>query len=151
MDAITLLKKDHAEVKAMFKEVEELGERATSSRQKLFRQIDEALTVHAQVEEQIFYPRFKERAEDAEEREEVLEAYEEHALVKKLIGELEKMEPSNEAYKAKLKVLKDLVDHHVKEEEGTLFKMAREIFEKEELNELGQELEEAKQQAGVPA
>ena len=151
MDAITLLKRDHAEVKAMFKEVEELGERASSSRQKLFREIDEALTVHSQVEERIFYPRFKERAENYEEREEVLEAYEEHALVKRLIGELEKMEPSDEAYTPKLSVLKDLVDHHVKAEEGTMFKMAREIFEKEELNELGQELEEAKQQAGAPA
>lgn len=151
MDAITLLKRDHAEVKAMFKEVEELGERATSSRQKLFRRIDEALTVHAQVEERIFYPRFKERAENTEEREEVLEAYEEHALVKRLIGELEKLEPANETYEAKLKVLKDLVDHHVKEEEGTMFKMAREIFDKDELNELGEELEQAKQEAGAPA
>jgi hemerythrin superfamily protein len=151
VDALTLLKKDHSEVKTMFKELEELGERATSSRQKLFRQIDQALTLHAQVEEKIFYPRFKQRAENSEEREEVLEAFEEHALVKRLIAELERMEPGDETYKPKLEVLKDLVEHHVKEEEGTMFKMAREIFDKDELNELGDEIEQAKQQAGVPA
>ncbi len=149
MDALKLLKQDHQKVKALFAEVEGLGERANAQRKKLFARIDKELTVHAQIEEGIFYPEFRRRAEDSEERDQVLEAYEEHSLVKGLIHELEDLDPKDETYKPKLKVLKDLVDHHVKEEEGPMFKMARELFEKDELNEIGERLEEAKQEMGA--
>jgi hemerythrin superfamily protein len=145
VDAIALLKKDHKEVKALFQEVEALGERANSGRQKLFRQIDLALTAHAEIEEKIFYPQFKARAEDDEETQEALEAYEEHALVKRLIAELEGMAPTDESYRAKLQVLSELVDHHVKEEEKEMFKMARDLFDTQELGELGEEMAQAKQ------
>lgn len=147
MDALKLLKEDHKTVKALFGEVEALSDRAASQRAKLFARIDRELTLHAQVEETIFYPEFKRRAEDSEERQEVLEAYEEHAIVKNLLHELEALEPKDETYKPKLTVLKELVNHHVKEEEGTMFKMARELFEKDELDEIGTRIQEAKQEA----
>lgn len=148
MDALKLLKTDHKNVKMLFGEVEELGDRASAQRKKLFQKIDEELTIHAKIEETIFYPEFRRRAGNGEEREEVLEAYEEHGIVKTLIGELENLDPKDETYKPKLSVLKDLVEHHVKEEEGPMFKMARELFEPDELDELGERLMTAKQELG---
>ena len=149
MDAIKLLKEDHKKVKALFEEVEGLGDRASTQRKNLFQKIDEELTLHSQIEETLFYPEFKKRAEDGDEREEVLEAYEEHGVVKVMIGELEDLDPKDETYKPKLNVLKELVMHHVKEEEGELFKMAREMFEPEELNRIGDRIVAAKERAGA--
>jgi hemerythrin superfamily protein len=149
VDALKVLKQDHQKVKALFGEVEALGDRASSARKKLFQQIDQELTVHAQIEESIFYPEFRRHAENSEEKEEVLEAYEEHHIVKNLIGELEDLDPKDETYKPKLQVLKDMVEHHVKEEEGQMFKMAREIFEKDELEVIGDRLMQAKEDMGA--
>lgn len=149
MDAIKLLKEDHKKVKALFEEVEGLGDRASTQRKNLFAKIDEELTLHAKVEETLFYPEFKKRAENSEERDEVLEAYEEHGIVKTMIGELEGLDPKDETYKPKLTVLKELVMHHVKEEEGELFKMARELFEPEELDTIGERITRAKKEAGA--
>ncbi len=149
MDALKLLKEDHKKVKTLFGEVEALGDRANAQRKKLFTRIDKELTVHAKIEETIFYPEFRRRAENSEERDEVLEAYEEHSIVTNLIHELEDLDPKDETYKPKLSVLKELVNHHVKEEEGTMFKMARELFDKEDLNEIGDRLMEAKQEMGA--
>ena len=146
MDALKLLKEDHKKVKTLFGEVEGLGDRAAAQRKKLFQQIDQELTIHSKIEETIFYPEFRRRANKGEEREEVLEAYEEHNVVKTIIGELEELDPKDETYKPKLNVLKELVEHHVKEEEGPMFKMAREIFEKDELEEIGERLVAAKEE-----
>lgn len=149
MDALKLLKEDHKKVKTLFGEVEELGDRASTQRKNLFQKIDEELTIHAKIEETIFYPEFRRRAANGEEKEEVLEAYEEHGLVKTLIGELENLDPKDETYKPKLSVLKELVEHHVKEEEGPMFKMARELFEPEELDEIGERIMAAKGELGA--
>lgn len=149
MDALKLLKEDHEKVKALFGEVEGLGDRASTQRKDLFQQIDRELTLHSKIEETLFYPEFRKRAENSDEREEVLEAYEEHGVVKTMIGELEDLDPKDETYKPKLNVLKDLVEHHVKEEEGPLFRMAREIFEPEELDAIGERIMQAKENAGA--
>lgn len=149
MDAIKLLKEDHKKVKALFAEVEGLGERAATQRKNLFQKIDRELTLHAKIEETLFYPEFKKRADSSDERDEVLEAYEEHGVVKAMIGELENLDPKDEKYKAKLTVLKELVMHHVKEEETELFKMAREMFEPEELDQIGERMVKAKKKAGA--
>jgi hemerythrin superfamily protein len=148
VDALKLLKEDHKKVKTLFGEVEGLGDRATTQRKKMFQQIDRELTVHSQIEEAIFYPEFRSRA-NGEEKEEVLEAYEEHNIVKNLIHELEDLDPKDETYKPKLSVLQELVQHHVKEEETTMFKMARELFDKQELEEIGERLTQAKQELGA--
>jgi hemerythrin-like domain-containing protein len=149
MDAIGLLKRDHTEVKELFSQVEELSERATATRGKLCEKIVQALELHTKIEEGIFYPAFRSRAEDSEEREKILEAFEEHAVAKMLIGELQSMDPSDETFGPKLNVLIEAVRHHIKEEEGKIFKMARDLFEKDELNELGEELESAKMSGGA--
>jgi hemerythrin superfamily protein len=149
VDALKVLKQDHQKVKTLFGEVEGLGDRASAQRKKLFQKIDQELTVHAKIEETIFYPEFRRHSQDSEERDEVLEAYEEHNIVKTLIHELEDLDPKDETYKPKLQVLIELVEHHVKEEEGTMFKMAREMFEKDELDKIGERLVQAKEKMGA--
>ena len=149
MDAIALLKADHRKVEELFKEVSGLADSATSARQKLFKQIDEELTVHAKLEETIFYPALKSKAKsdkDDDAKQEVLEAYEEHAIVKELLKKLEGTEPKDETYEAKLQVLSELVKQHVHEEEHEMIKQARELMEKSELEELGEQLEREKTQ-----
>lgn len=140
-DALNVLKKDHATVKALFKEAENLADRAFAARQKVCRQICKELTLHASAEEQIFYPALKAKTKPAtESRSDLLEAYEEHALVKGLIAQLEPLDPKDEMYGAKLQVLTDLVTHHVKEEESKMFKEARELLTKGELDQLGEQI-----------
>ena len=148
MEATNLLKKQHREVEALFKKAVEAKEAA--ERMNLFKQIDRNLRLHAVLEEEIFYPEIKRRVEKSEERLEVAEAFEEHALVKITIEGLEKLDPSTEQYQAKLVVLRDLVQHHVDEEEDVMFKMAHHVFDKAELEEMGSRLEEAAAQSTVP-
>lgn len=145
LDAITLLKADHKKVAALFKKVEALGDTAHASRGKLFDQIDTELEAHAEVEEKIFYPALKAKTKrnDAA-NDEVLEAYEEHANVKSLLAKLRALRPPEETYNAKLQVLGELVKHHVKEEETEMFKQARRLLKKSELDDLGKKIETAK-------
>lgn len=145
MDAITLLKTDHKKVSALLKKVEALGDTAHNSRGKLFAQIDAELEAHAEVEEQIFYPALKAKTKRNDEaNDEVLEAYEEHANVKSMLGKLKALSPTHETYNAKLQVLSELVKHHVKEEETEMFKQARKLLKKPELEALGKKMDAAK-------
>jgi hemerythrin superfamily protein len=144
VDIINLLKQDHKDVKAMFEEFDALGARATEQRRKLGTKITNALRVHSEIEKQILYPAFKARAENHNEREEVLEAFEEHALADRLVEEVQAMDARDETYEAKVKTLMDIVLHHVKEEEGEMFPNARELFEKDELIEFGRQAQEYK-------
>lgn len=148
MEATNLLKKQHREVEALFKKALETKE--PTERLNLFKQIDHNLRLHAILEEEIFYAELKRRVEKSDERLEVAEAYEEHGLVKITIESLEKLDPGTEQYQAKLAVLRDLVQHHVDEEESSMFKTAHRVFEKPELEEMGSRLEEAAAQATVP-
>ena len=123
-DAFALLTADHKAVKALFKEFEELKESDDSDDQKeaLVEKICNELKVHAQIEEEIFYPALREAIDD----EDLLdEADVEHASAKELIAQLEQMQPGDDHYDAKVTVLGEYVDHHVKEEEGEMFTKAR--------------------------
>ncbi len=144
MDALSLLTEDHRKVRELFQSARELGPRAYRGRADVFERIDRELTVHTKIEEKIFYPALKEKAEDREDREKILEAFEEHAVAERLIRELEGLESEDERYKAKLKVLMESVEHHADEEEQTLFPLARKLFEPDELERLGEELEAEK-------
>ena len=123
-DAIALLTADHKEVKAMFEQYEELGDRANASKKKLADQICTALTLHATVEEEIFYPAL--RAASKEAADLLDEAEVEHAGAKDLIAQIEDMDPEDDLYDAKVKVLGEQIDHHVGEEEGEMFPKAEE-------------------------
>lgn len=121
-DAIALLKSDHDEVEGLFKQYEKAS--GTGRKQELARQICRELTVHAQIEEEIFYPACKGKVDE----DLLKEGYVEHDAAKILIAEIETGEPSDEFYDAKMKVLCEEIDHHVQEEERRmdgLFAQAR--------------------------
>jgi hemerythrin superfamily protein len=122
-DAIALLKADHAEVHAWFEEYEKLGDDANDSKSQLVAKICKALTIHTQIEEEIFYPAVFETKKEMEDM--VEEAVVEHASAKDLIAQLEAMDPEDDLYDAKVKVLGELIDHHVEEEEDEMFPKAR--------------------------
>lgn len=150
MDILTLIKRDHDEVKALFKEFEETSDRAKSTRAKLANKIIDMLDVHTRVEEHVFYDPLRERTKGgSEDRTKILEAFEEHGLARDMIGKIEETDAKDETYVAKMDVLREAVEHHIKEEESQVFKVARALLEKEELNEMGTRFAEEKQQ--VPA
>lgn len=122
-DVLALLKQDHANVKAMFEQYEELGDRAFASKQKLAGEICLELTRHATAEEEIFYPAVRAAARDNEDL--IDEATVEHASAKDLIAQIMAADPHDDLYDAKVKVLKEYILHHVKEEEGEMFPKAK--------------------------
>lgn len=149
MSVLELLKKDHETVSKLFKSFESAKEAdQKDSCQQIAREICEALTVHATVEEELFYPAVDAKAEgqDEDAEDKVKEADEEHRLVKALVSEIEDMEAGDDHFEAKVKVLKDLVEHHVEEEEGELMPKAKKLLSKEELENIGEEVEERKEE-----
>jgi hemerythrin superfamily protein len=122
-DAIAMLMAEHKEVKAMFKQYDELGERAMATKKKLAGQICAALTLHAAIEEEIFYPALRAASKDAASL--LNEALVEHAGAKDLIAQIEDMDPEDDLYDAKVKVLGEQIEHHVGEEEGEMFPKAK--------------------------
>jgi hemerythrin-like domain-containing protein len=138
MDAFTLLKADHQKVAELFERLE-----AASGKRKLaiFDQIQTELDLHAHIEEKIFYPAL-EKPEETHDL--TLEAYEEHAMVKKLLRELSGDRTADEDWQAKAKVLQENVEHHVDEEENELFDKAGDALSEEEIEELGERMEAEK-------
>jgi hemerythrin superfamily protein len=143
MDAITLLKQDHKTVEKLFKQFEKAKQPA--EQRKLARDVIKELSVHAAIEEMVFYPAIRERVPEVEET--VLEALEEHHIVKWVLSELEDMKPDHERFKAKMTVLIENVRHHVEEEESELFPEVRKVIKRKELGEIGEALEKAKKSA----
>jgi len=141
-DAIALLTADHREVKEMFEQFEELGDRAKASKEKLKEKICKALIAHTTIEEEIFYPAMRAKGEDAEDM--VDEAVVEHASAKDLIKQLQEMQPDDDLYDAKVKVLGEQIDHHVQEEEKEMFPKAKKSGL--DLLALGQEMALRKQE-----
>ncbi|MEO7496646.1 MAG: hemerythrin domain-containing protein [Massilia sp.] len=118
-DAIAMLTAEHREVDDMFKQFESMGDRAKAKKKKLVDEICTALTLHTSIEEEIFYPAVREEVKDAEDICD--EALVEHASAKDLISQLQEMDPEDELYDAKVKVLSEQIEHHVKEEEQEMF------------------------------
>ncbi|GAA4203503.1 hemerythrin domain-containing protein [Streptosporangium oxazolinicum] len=146
MDAIVLLKDDHKTVEKLFKEFENAGERAYKKKRDLVDQIIEELTVHAHIEERIFYPAAREGVPETSDH--VLESVEEHHVVVWMLSELAGLDPQDERFDAKVTVLIENVRHHVKEEEEEWFPEVREAMGRKRLQEIGEEMEKAR--AGAP-
>ena len=123
IDAIAMLTAEHKDVKAMFEQYEGLGERAKSGKKKLADQICTALTLHATIEEEIFYPALRAASKDAADL--LDEAEVEHAGAKDLIAQIQEMDPEDDLYDAKVKVLGEQIDHHAGEEEREMFPKAK--------------------------
>jgi hemerythrin superfamily protein len=134
MNAIKLLKQQHREVEALFKQLEKA--KSARPRQKAFEQIADKLAVHATIEERHFYPSVKRRQTE----EMLLEAVEEHLGVKRVIADMLELDAGDETFEAKAKVLKDLVEHHVEEEEKQLFPKIQKLLDADELEAIGDEM-----------
>ncbi len=143
MDAFTLLQNDHAEVAAMFKQIEATDESAATTRQQIFKQIKQALDIHAHIEETILYPVLKQAAET---RDITIEAYEEHQEIKDLLAQVDGMDASGEEWADTLAELQDTVEHHVEEEENEMFVQARDVLSPQQIDELGTRMQQEKQQ-----
>ena len=146
MDAITLLKNDHKAVERLFKQFEK-AEKADDdeTKAKVVDQIIEELSVHAAIEEQVFYPAIREAVPETED--DVLEGLEEHHIVKWTLSELEALTPADERFDPKVTVLIESVRHHVEEEEGELFPDVRKALGRKRLGQIGESLEKAKESA----
>lgn len=148
MNAYDLLKEDHKKVSEIFEKLEPTTERALKTREDLFSKLESELEVHTSIEEQIFYPALKQAAET---RDIVLEAFEEHRIVKDLLKQLASTPKDTEEWTAKLTVLKENVEHHVEEEEGEMFKNAKKVLTDEEAEDLGARMQAAKTKLSAAA
>ncbi|AUG75013.1 hemerythrin [Kitasatospora sp. MMS16-BH015] len=145
MDAIVLLKDDHKTVEKLFKEFEKAGEEAYAEKRRIADQVIEELTVHAVIEEQVFYPAARAAAPDTKDH--VLESVEEHHVVVWMLSELAGLDAKDERFDAKMTVLMENVRHHVEEEEKEWFPEVRKAMGRNRLVELGEQLQEARRTA----
>ena len=143
MNALTMLSRDHDHVKRLLRQLESTTERGVKTRRELYGRIREALTVHESIEEEIFYPALRKhpRAKGI-----VLEGIEEHNVVDQLMAELDDLDPRDETWGPKAKVMKENIEHHIEEEEGPMFASARRVFERSDLTELGRLMGERRAQ-----
>lgn len=149
VNAIDLLKQDHEKVKGLLAKLNETTSRAEKTRSKLLQQISEELRIHTQIEEEIFYPAFKAAGKSSEESM-FYEATEEHkAVEQQVLPDLENSDLNSEAFTGRAKVLQEMIEHHVKEEETEMFPKAQELLNKQELEELGTKMMELKKKLAV--
>lgn len=139
MDALTLLKEDHDRVRGMLEQGESTTERGEKTRTGLFLKLKQALVAHESMEEQVLYPALKAHPKA---KELTLEAYEEHHVVDEIMEELEQTPVTDETWGAKFTVAKENLEHHMEEEEGEMFKACRQIFSREELDQMGARMAE---------
>lgn len=141
-DAIALLKQDHETVRGLLGQLENAS---GNRRAKLLGKVEQELKIHTQIEEEIFYPAYRDAARKKEDKKLFFEALEEHHVVDMVLPEVSDGETPEEL-KAKAKVLKDLVEHHADEEEKEMFPRARKALDRDELRELGQRMQERKEE-----
>jgi len=147
MDAISLLKDDHKLMRKLLDELESSTARAAKKRVMLLQKIKSNLEAHTSIEEEIFYPAFREAGMKSDDDKMYFEALEEHrAAGDMVLPDLLKTAPASEKFSGRAKVLKELVEHHADEEEKEMFPRARRLLSKAELMELGQRMDERKKE-----
>jgi hemerythrin-like domain-containing protein len=144
MNALDLLKQDHETVRELLDRLEKTTERAVKSRTEMLQKLHLELQIHTSIEEEIFYPAYT-QAGGKEEAVMAAEAKEEHRTVDSLVlPDLLNTDPGSIPFTGRLKVLKELLEHHIEEEEQELFPQAQELFDKARLEELGTEMKNRK-------
>ncbi|MFT3837891.1 MAG: hemerythrin domain-containing protein [Myxococcaceae bacterium] len=134
MDALSLLRSQHREVKQLFSRFEKTG--SESKKKSIFLRVADALAAHAEIEETIFYPAaFRDALED-----QLREAVEEHLAAKRLIADLLEMDVDDRQFDAKMTVLAEQIRHHIEEEQDDLFPKVRKLLSRAELNRLGNQM-----------
>jgi hemerythrin-like domain-containing protein len=145
-DAIALLKEDHKKVHGLLTRLEATTERAVETREDLLAKIVQEIQMHITLEEEIFYPAYKEAVSKKDDVKLYQEALEEHHLVDTVLSEIGASDPQSEVFSAKAKVLRELVEHHVEEEEKEMFPRARKAMSAAELQRLGSTMKERKRE-----
>lgn len=141
MNAIDLLKADHEKVKGILSQLSDSTDRALKKRVELLDKLEMEITIHTQLEEQILYPAFKE-AGGKEQAEMYYEAKEEHRTVDSLVlPDLKATDPSTPEFAGRVKVVRELLEHHIEEEETEMFPQAKKLLGKAKLDELGEQME----------
>lgn len=147
MDAIGLLKKDHVKVRGLLAELDATTVKALKKRSDLLARIDREIKVHSKIEEEIFYPAFKAAGKKGDDAKMFFEAKEEHRAAGDLVlPDLLATDPGSEKFSGRAKVLKELIEHHAREEEKDMFPRAKELLSKEKLNSLGEQMAARKEQ-----
>jgi hemerythrin-like domain-containing protein len=147
MNAIELLKTDHEKVRGLLGELAETTNRASKGRTELLRKIALELKVHTTIEEEIFYPAFREAGEKGDDEKMFFEAMEEHRAAGDLVlPDLLATEVDTDQFGGRAKVLKELIEHHAQEEEKEMFPRARELLGLEALKELGERMQARKEE-----
>ena len=146
MNAIELLKKDHETVRGLFRELKSTPKQSASRRFELLQQIAREVQVHSAIEEEIFYPAFKQVAGEGEKEAMYFEALEEHRAVGDLVlPDLMATDPETDRFSGRAKVLKEMIEHHAREEETEMFPAAEKLLGAQELERLGQALQSRKE------
>jgi hemerythrin-like domain-containing protein len=143
-DAISILKKDHQTVRELLGKLESARMRPSKTRETLLSQIEHEVKVHSQLEKEIFYPAFKESVPKKDEQILYFESLEEHRLVDTVIDEFHEEQQDDESFAARCKVLSDLLEHHLQEEERELFPVAKKSMDSDMLRELGEQIDQRK-------
>jgi hemerythrin-like domain-containing protein len=144
-DAIELLTEDHEKVRGLLQQLEKTTARSAEKRGALYQKIAHEVRVHSRVEEELFYPAYRDAARSQQDEKLFYEAAEEHGLVDQVMDAIELESPESPVFAAKCKVLKDLIEHHIEEEEGEMFPKARKLLGKR-LEELGRQMEVRKEE-----
>jgi hemerythrin-like domain-containing protein len=142
MDAITLLKMDHKSVSKLAREFAVARRADDPERAAIVKQVIEELSIHMEIEEQVFYPTIRREISGLDD--DILESFEEHHVLRWTLSELSDMDPGDERYDAKFTVLIEMVRHHVEEEEQDWFPKVRRKMSRTRLSAIGEELEAAK-------
>ena len=145
-DILDILREDHQTVLDLLDKIEETGDRAAKSRQQEFSKLKKELLQHMHGEETVFYPFLLEHGDD---RESVLEAIEEHQAVKMTMPGIEQTDVSDEHWKPKVKVMAEMIRHHIDEEEDQVFEMAEEVMDEETSDRLAKDFQQAKKSAEI--
>jgi hemerythrin superfamily protein len=146
MDLFQILSKDHRAVEQIFERIEKVDNRDGAHREQMFHQIRQELELHTQIEEKLFYPELK-RHDGTKKL--VADALEEHAEVKQMLQEIGTLSVEDDQWSEMINELKMAVRHHVHEEEGQIFPAARQELDQSRIDEIGRQIEEMKQKAGV--
>ena len=141
MDALSLLRRDHREIRKLLAEIEPTTDRAVRTRSRLFGELKTKLTAHEKIEEEIFYPALRDHPKATDL---VLEAYVEHDVVDQLLGELDRIPVGDQRWGPTAKVMTESLHHHIEEEERELFEQAKRVFDSAELHELGDRMADRK-------
>jgi hemerythrin-like domain-containing protein len=148
-DAIALLKEDHTKVRELLNRLDGGSGGATKSRQTLLSRVEQEIKIHSQIEEEIFYPAFREAMHKKNDRQLYFEAKEEHHIVDVVMDEFGRNRIGSDTFAAKCKVLKDLVEHHITEEERKMFPKVRKAMGKDKFFRLGEEIRQRRQEISI--